>query len=203
MRYFKLLILFLAYALITPASAQTCCPAGCVNDFNPNRCVTTGPVQRTCNPVPCAGTGGSAGGSSGVPGSVVVYPRPSGPPCGRSNTTQQWRDDATNACLNALSANAQFWGCLFEDDAGRAEDQRTGLSCPLRQQTLANQCRKRCADWALYSNTCDDSDTNWQHAFGDIGGDHFGSARVDLCGPRLRDGFAVIKRRLPLTTRLP
>src|SRR5947208_2700697 len=43
MRYLKLAILVLAYALISsPAFAQTCCPAGCAPEAN--RCVTTGPL---------------------------------------------------------------------------------------------------------------------------------------------------------------
>jgi hypothetical protein len=196
MQYFKLVLLFFAYALITPASAQTCCPAGCVNDFNPNRCVTTGPVQRTCNPVPCAGASGSRGGSSGGTGSVVVYQRPP-PPCFPLNTTKASRDAATDQCVSQLSGNAQFIGCLFEDDAGRAEDERTGLSCPARQAALAGQCRKRCADWAASLRTCISSDATWQQFFGDISGQQVGSARVDLCGPRLRDSFFRRAGRLP------
>ena len=43
---------------------------------------------------------------------------------------------------------AQFRGCFFEDDAGRAEDKRTCLSCPDRQAALTKQCLKRCANYA-------------------------------------------------------
>jgi len=42
MGYLKLVIMVLAYALITPALAQTCCPAGCAPEAD--RCVTTGPL---------------------------------------------------------------------------------------------------------------------------------------------------------------
>jgi hypothetical protein len=82
-------------------------------------------------------------------------------------------------------------GCFFEDDAGRAEDKRTGLSCSDRQSALAKQCLKRCADYASDTNhlVCAGSypNTVWRVSFGDISGD--GYARVDLCGPRLRSSF--------------
>ena len=47
-----------------------------------------------------------------------------------------------------------------------AEDERTGLSCPVRQAALARQCRKRCADFAsvVTSNVCLDPNGVW-HAF--------------------------------------
>src|SRR5258705_12944141 len=47
--------------------------------------------------------------------------------------------------VNTLTRSAQFLDCFFEDDAGRGEDKRTGLSCPDRQAALAEQCLKRCA----------------------------------------------------------
>src|SRR6266403_3527883 len=50
MGYLKLLILVLAYALITPALAQSCCPAGCAPEAD--RCVTTGPLWTRCIPSP-------------------------------------------------------------------------------------------------------------------------------------------------------
>src|SRR4030088_1435190 len=52
MRYLKLAILVLAYALISPAFAQTCCPVGCAQEAN--RCVTTGPQWTRCIPIACA-----------------------------------------------------------------------------------------------------------------------------------------------------
>src|SRR5258705_9703504 len=53
MGYLKLVILVLAYALVSPAFAQTCCPAGCAPEAN--RCVTTGPLWTRCIPIACAG----------------------------------------------------------------------------------------------------------------------------------------------------
>src|SRR5258707_3118184 len=53
MGYLKLVILVLAYALIPPAFAQTCCPAGCAPEAD--RCVTTGPLWARCIPIACAG----------------------------------------------------------------------------------------------------------------------------------------------------
>lgn len=189
----KLLLVLLGYALISPAAAQTCCPAGCVNTFNPDRCVTTGPVQNTCAPVPCAGGSNSSGGSGGGNQNYSVF-QPPPIQCFDFNPTPASRAAATDQCVAQLSGSAQFIGCLFEDERGRAEDARTGLSCSAREAILTGQCRSRCARWALAANTCISSDEAWQRAFGDIGGEHFGSARVELCGPRLRDGFAVIKR---------
>ena len=65
MRYLKLVILVLAYALISsPAFAQTCCPAGCAPEAN--RCVTTGPLWARCIPIACAeGSRRPSAGSSG------------------------------------------------------------------------------------------------------------------------------------------
>ena len=93
-------------------------------------------------------------------------------------------------CMSELSGNAQFFGCfLFEDSAGRAEDARTGLSCPARQAKLASQCQARCSAFAANFQVCSDPNSQWQRFFGDIGGLAFGSARVDLCGPRLASGY--------------
>ena len=93
----------------------------------------------------------------------------------------------TQRCVNALSGNAQFWGCLFEDAAGRAEDQRTDLSCPARKAALAKLCQARCRDFASMRDYCTWEDSDWTEAFGDIGGFMFGSANVDGCG-RLASG---------------
>ena len=85
-------------------------------------------------------------------------------------------------------------GCFFEDDAGRAEAKRTGLSCPDRQAALAKQCLKRCTNYASDTTHlgCTGSypNTVWHISFGDISGDTGDSARVDLCGPPLRSIFA-------------
>jgi hypothetical protein len=65
MRYLKLAILVLVYALIlSPAFAQTCCPAGCAPVAN--RCVTTGALWTRCIPIACAdGSRRPSAGSSG------------------------------------------------------------------------------------------------------------------------------------------
>jgi hypothetical protein len=190
MRCLTLAILVFTYALISPASAQVCCPAGCVQDAN--RCLTTGPNPRSCNTVTCGGGSGSSSGGSGR-GSAVVFPRPIQPQCGSSNPTQAMVDATTNKCVNDLTANATFWGCLFEDAAGKAEDERTGLSCPDRQAALAKQCRNRCASFASTSTRTwcvgRTPDMVWNTFFGDISGHMVGSARVERCGPPLRDSF--------------
>jgi len=201
-RYLKLVILILASAMVSPAFAQpslTCCPPGCVQNA-PNQCVTTGPIQNSCGyTFACTGAG-SPSSSGGSGGQTYVAPGnpPPPPPCRRLNPTKATRDAATDACVNALTANAQFWGCGLEDAAGRAEDQKTGLSCPARQAVLANQCRSRCANLALYANSCSDTNADWYAFSGDISGDQVGSARVDLCGPPLGDFHVKRPQRVPL-----
>lgn len=198
MRRLKLIIFFLAYAVVTPAFAEVCCPSGCSQDSN--RCVYNG-TQNTCPQAVCTGrpSGPSAGTGTG-PVYVGPVSLPPPPPCVRLNRTQASRAAATDACVNALTSNAQFWGCVFEDDAGRAEDQRTGLSCGARQAALANQCRSRCANVALEASSCVDPNATWRAFFGNISGDQVGSARVDQCGERpLRDSFFTRTKRLPPT----
>jgi hypothetical protein len=176
------------------ASAQVCCPIGCVQ--NNGACVVNG-SQQSCSTVPCnppSGKGsGSSSGGTGTGGGVGVSPPliPGFTPiCVEQEPTQAIVDARTNSCVATLVANAQFVGCLFEDAAGKAEDKRTGLSCPARQAALARQCRARCATFAkdLSRQTCiTDEFLNgrWFVAFGDLGGQVFGSANVAGCGPRL------------------
>ena len=208
MRYLKLAILVLAYALISPAFAQTCCPEGCAQEAN--RCVTTGPLWTRCIPIACAeGSGRPSAASSGPTrehrksavlarplrtARTYVAPRQIPPQCPLMNPTKAQVDEATNQCVNALTGSARLRGCFFEDDAGKAEDKRTGLSCPDRQAALAKQCRKRCANYASDTNhlVCTGSypNTVWHISFGDISGDTGDSPRVERCGPRLRSIFA-------------
>jgi len=113
--------------------------------------------------------------------------------CPLTNPTKAQVDEATDQCVTALTGSARFRGCFFEDDAGRTEDKRTGLSCPDRQAALAKQCLKRCTDYASDTThlVCTGSypNTVWHISFGDISGDTGDSARVDLCGPPLRSRF--------------
>jgi hypothetical protein len=192
LRFIALACAIFLFGLNAPVFAQICCPSGCVQDAN--RCVFTG-TTRTCASVPCSGgSSGSSGGSGGQ--TYVVYPLPP-PYCPPSYPTPESRAAAANQCIATLSANAQLWGCLFEDDTGRAEDQRTGLSCPDRQKALANQCRSRCERYAASLFACNDRSEVWQRVFGDIGGLVYGSARVDLCGPRLKTSIGNLIRTRP------
>jgi hypothetical protein len=210
MRYLKLLILVLAYALISPAFAKTCCPAGCAPDAN--RCVTTGPLWTRCIPIACAGDSGESAGPTREHRTAVrarplrttrtyVAPLRLPPHCPLMNPTKAQVDEATDQCVNALTGSAQLRDCFFENDAGRAEDKRTGLSCPDRQAALAKQCLKRCADYASDTTHlgCAGSYPNsfWNAFFGDISGNTFGSARVELCGPRLRASVSSRLRQAP------
>ena len=194
MKYLPIIVAMATLGFTAPALAQVCCPSGCSQDAN--RCVFNG-TNRTCASISCSGgSSGSSGGGSGGGQTYVVYPLPP-PYCPPANSTQALRDAATDQCVAALSGNAQFWGCLFEDDAGRAEDQRTGLSCADRQKALANQCRARCERYAASLYICNDRNEVWQRAFGDIGGQVYGSARVDLCGPRLKTSRGYLIRTRP------
>ena len=209
MRYLTLAILVLAYAPISsPAFAQTCCPAGCAPEGN--RCVTTGPLWTRCIPIACPEDAQrSAAVSSGPPrerrksamsprplrtASTYVVPRQIPPHCPLMNPTKAQVDEATNQCVNALTRSAQLRECIFEDDAGRAEDKRTGLNCPDRQAALAKQCLKRCVNYASDTThlVCSGSYpyTIWRVSFGDIASGTGDSARVDLCGPPLKSILA-------------
>jgi hypothetical protein len=180
MNYLRLILLLAMSAFATPVFAQVCCPQGCSQDAN--RCVFNG-TNRTCNSIACpppppSNTSGGGSGERRV--------SPPWVPCTAGYPTQEARDIATNTCVAHLAATATFWGCTFEDDAGRAEDQRTGLSCAARQAALAQQCRARCAAFARSVVTCKGLNEVWPQSFGDIGGDRYGYARIDLCGARLR-----------------
>ena len=193
MRRLGLVILISIFGLALNSSvfAQVCCPNGC----SPNGyggCWFNG-TTNSCNRISCQTPPPSSGGSagSGQKGAAPIIPPQY---CPRSYPTPATRDAATNRCVDTLSGNAMLWGCWFEDAAGRAEDQRTGLSCPDRQKALANQCRARCAAYVASLTACKDTGVEWQRVFGDIGGSVPGSARVDLCGPRLRTSIGNLIR---------
>jgi len=158
MGYLKLAILVLAYALISPAFAQTCCPAGCAQEGD--RCVTTGPPWTRCIPIACAGgSGRPSAGTSDPTGEhrknavlarplrtarTYVVPRQIPPQCPLMNPTKAQVDEATGQCVNALTGSAQLRGLFFRGRCRQGEDKRTGLSCPDRQAALAKQCLRRC-----------------------------------------------------------
>ena len=174
-----LLVSMFGFSTPTFAQPQFCCPRGCSADAN--RCVFNG-TTRTCASIACpGGTGESFPGVS----------------CTSVYQTQSERDAGTNLCVARLTANYQFWICTFEGDAGRAEDQRTGLSCAARQAALAMQCRARCAAYVTSVITCRSSTEDWQQAFGDIGGISYGFARIDRCGPPLRTSLRNLIRTPP------
>ncbi len=143
----------LACGVASEATAQVCCPAGCVQ--NNNGCVTTGTNQRACQPVSCTPpppppVPGSPGGGQTYVQPILPLPAPV---CFDMQPTQTTINEVTNNCISSLVANAQLIGCLFEDDAGKAEDKRTGLTCAQRQAALARQCNTRCAQFASASRT--------------------------------------------------
>ena len=193
MRYLRLVILVSIFGFgLNTAAFAVCCPGSCVeNGYGGcwlrgtfNYCA---PLSLSSCQGPPASSGGGGGGSG--TGSVIVFTPPQPSPCVFLNRTKADRDKATDQCVDALSANARLFGCFFEDAAGRAEDQATGLSCPTRQAALASQCRALCATYAVSENSCTHQNDLWQSVFGDIGGFSYGSARVDLCGPPIRHGL--------------
>jgi hypothetical protein len=195
MRYLRLVILISTFSFgFNTAAFAVCCPGGCVENGY-GGCWRTG-TNNYCAPTSCQGSPGSSGGGSGGTNTYVA-PQIPPPYCPKSYPTPASLDAATNQCVATLSGNAMFWGCLFEDDAGRAEDKRTGLSCPDRQKALASQCRARCASYVASLYYCSDTSWNWQRVFGDIGGSVYGSARVDLCGPRLKTSIGNFIRTRP------
>jgi hypothetical protein len=164
MRYLKLPILILVYALTSPAFA--------------------GPQNNNCPPSP-------------PPGGCKWTPTP---PTG-DQTCPSWfptpasQIAGVDKCVQDLTANAMFLGCFFEDDAGRAADKYTALTCPGRQAALAAQCRSRCERYVSASYICRNRDQTWHDYFGDIGGNTVGSARVDLCGPPLKAKIGIVNIR--------
>lgn len=194
------LALALACGVASEAAAQVCCPAGCVQ--NNDSCVTTGANPHACQTVTCTGGGssgsGSGSGSSGGGTGFQPIP-PQGQSCFDLHPTQAKINEVTSWCVSSLVVNAQLIGCLFEDDAGKAEDKRTGLTCAQRQAALARQCNTRCAQFAQrtthrFCSTEGFSDEQWFVVFGDLDGKVVGSARVAGCGPRLKTAISVLKR---------
>ena len=193
------LALALACGVASEAAAQVCCPAGCVQ--NNDSCVTTGANPHACQTVTCTGGGssgsGSGSGSSGGGTGFQPIP-PQGQSCFDLHPTQAKINEVTSWCVSSLVVNAQLIGCLFEDDAGKAEDKRTGLTCAQRQAALARQCNTRCANFAqqITHTVCtndDFTDQAWVVAFGDLDGKVVGSARVAGCGPRLKTAITIPK----------
>jgi hypothetical protein len=174
MRYLGLIVLVSIFGvgLSTPVFAQTCCPEGCVLSNYGGSCWVNG-------------TNNSCGPAIRCPPSTRPPTRPPPTPSGPSPTnvpilqvqptcgdpyylSPEARAAATNQCIADLAGRATLFGCAFEDDAGRAEDVRTGLSCPDRQRALANQCWRLCASFARVRLWCDDLNADWQTAFGNL-----------------------------------
>lgn len=182
--WFALLLVFGCNA----AMAQVCCPAGCVQ--NANTCVTSGPTPAACAPIPCwgtsGGTGSSGGGSSGGASSEFPQPAPCLPPNGPDGNAMIKK--YADKCLADLTATAEFWGCLFEDEAGKAQDKALNMTCAQRKAAYAAECSARCTKFSTnYVNLCQShakgADGFWQDAFGDLGGTKYPAARVEGCGP--------------------
>jgi hypothetical protein len=184
---FAFLTALWASSAVTPVFADLCCRGGCVpNGYG--GCWIIG-TNNYCPPVACPAPPPSSGpGQPGTGGGRTGVNPPSGGPfegyCGLPYPPQSVAK-FTNQCVKDLSVTAQFWGCgVFEDDAGRAEDARTGLSCRARKAQLASlpTCRNLCASYAVSRTFCDDRNSKWRQAFAPLGGSSYGFANVDLCG---------------------
>jgi len=188
MRYLPLLAVLVSLCGFNTPVFAVCCPGGCV-DNGYGGCWKTGTNNycqpTSCSPGPPSAKGSGSGGSGSGGGQFPVDPSGINQYgyCGVAYPPAQVAE-FTKQCVSDLSATSQFWGCFFEDDAGRAEDARTGLSCPERKAQLATlpKCRNLCATYAADRRFCDDRNWVWQQVFGPLGGVVYGSANVDLCG---------------------
>jgi hypothetical protein len=172
--------------LNTPVFAQTCCPAGCsLSGYGPG-CWFNGTTRSCGQAINCPPSTRPTSPTTGQGTPVDVPILQVQPRCGDPRyLTPEARAAATNQCIADLAGTATLWGCGFEDDAGRAEDVRTGLSCADRQRALANQCWRLCARFARVRLWCADLNADWQTAFGGLAGNYYGYAYIDRCGPRL------------------
>jgi hypothetical protein len=191
------LAVLLAWLPAPEAVAQTCCPGGCVANGYGTGCWQNG-TTNSCTPVACQSTPSPSGPPAGK-GTPGVAP-PTGSGCPAYLTDASIAAEAA-ACVSNLTASATLVGCYFEDDAGRHEDLRVGMTCPSRQAALAARCRAKCAQFAqdYHNNLCDArtvKDEFWKAAFGSIGGTTYGSANVQACGPPLK---SIAVKALPRT----
>jgi hypothetical protein len=97
-------------------------------------------------------------------------------------------DKYANKCEADLTATAEFYGCLFEDEAGKAQDKALNMTCAQRKAAYAAECADRCKKFATdFVNLCKShaggADGFWQTYFGDLGGTKYPAARVEGCGP--------------------
>ncbi|HTR59849.1 MAG TPA: hypothetical protein VMM27_16845 [Casimicrobiaceae bacterium] len=186
MRYLQWFALFVAVAIGDVSMAQVCCPAGCVQSGS--GCVKSGPTPTACGTVQCPAWGNSSSGGGSGSGPTVQFPQPL--PCVESTDAEAKAmvDKYANKCEADLTATAEFYGCLVEDEAGKAQDKALNMTCGQRKAAYAAECAARCRTFAInYVNLCKSHakgmDGFWQDAFGDLGGTKYPSARVEGCGP--------------------
>lgn len=183
MRHIKWFALLLVFGF-NGAMAQVCCPPACVQ--NGNGCVTSGPTPAACAPVACSwGSSGSGSSGGGTSGGVVFGGTPG---CIPPNAMDDQVKKDADKCVADLTATAEFWGCLFEDEVGKAQDKALNMTCAQRKAAYAAECSARCQKFALnHDNICQSQakgiDGFWQDAFGDLGGTKYPAARVEGCGP--------------------
>ena len=155
MRYLWAMMLVSICTFGTPVFADLCCPSGCSPSGYGNACWYNSTNNScgtgwTCQ-APTSRTGG------GVSGQVVHPPRPEGfAPCfglgvigGRVGQKMYER-----IVWETRSFSIAFFSWKIVLD--RAEDYRTGLSCPARQAKLAKQCQARCSYLPANFQVCSD-----------------------------------------------
>ena len=189
LRFLPVVLVVSLCGFSTPVFAAVCCPnTNCVPSGYGLGCYYKGTFNSCGVGYVCGNSSSGGGGGGGGTGGGTYGPAGGLP--GRGPSCQPVYSDqaaATDQCVASLS-QAQFWGCLFEDDFNRSEDTRTGVSCPVRLGRLAKMCKPRCAQFVSEATNCELLDNVWQRAFTTKDrprvtfGFTVGSADVNFCG---------------------
>jgi len=172
--------LIFALVLASQASAQICCPSGCVQDGN--RCVTIGTNPTACGTVPCPGGGpGPGGGGSGFGHRVVTpvwVPNQGGPVCfvdqpprGSYQSSCEkivWDGKTLKAtCKSRAGANVATTlttgDCVpFGDIANMDGRLHCNKGGPLPNGSYTQSCRDMWIATGTLTAQCKDRGGNWQ-----------------------------------------
>lgn len=165
--------------LASQASAQICCPSGCVQDGN--HCVTIGANQTACATVPCPSGGSGPGGGApgaGHSGEVLIMPPSHGPVCfvdqpprgsyQRSCEKIVWDCKTLKAtCRNRAGANVATTlttgDCVaFGDIANMDGRLHCNKGGPLPNGSYTQSCRDMWIAMGVLNAECKDRGGNWK-----------------------------------------
>lgn len=168
-----------SFVLASHASAQVCCPSGCVQDGN--RCVTIGANPTACAVIACPGGGsGAGGGAPGLGHRMVVPPQPPShglvcyidqPPRGsyqRSCEKIVWDCKTLSAtCKTRAGANVATTlvpsGCVpFGDIANMDGTLHCNMGGPLPNGSYTESCRDMWIAGGVLNAQCKDRGGNWK-----------------------------------------